>query len=309
MELAWSCCCFLLGSCVRALRRLFQLPALLCCEAMAWAVTFIAFPLRVLTAVERERKLGRLVAEMQAQMDDLAWENTMLEDKLRAALREQEAVEAVLDEMEDEQEDALARIRVLETQLKALRQENMRLNEHKGKSKWDKPAAAAAARHGNGGNRASETDKKSAKRGRGEEDASAGEEAKHADPASVLALTTEAPSPVSSNEALVARAVARRRSLFSLGMSLAVGAVAWSADAPCLPLLAGLFAVVGVSMRSVSRLRRAGAGDAVALLGLNWFLLGLLTSPMLPGVARAIVPRAGQALGPALTGLAATVPL
>ncbi|XP_066382095.1 uncharacterized protein [Miscanthus floridulus] len=318
MELAWSCC-FLLVSCARALRRLLQLPALLCCEAMAWAVTFIAFPLRMLTAVERERKLGRLVAEMQAQMDDLAWENTTLEDRLRAALREQEAVEGVLDEMENEHEDALARINVLETQLKALRQENMRLNEHKGKSKWDKPTGPAAARHGNGGSRASEPDKKPAKRGRGEEDAAAAGEdgAKCADPASVLALTTEAASSVSSSAAAdeaLATAVARRRSLFSLGMSLAVGAVAWSADAPCLPLLAGLFAVVGVSMRSVSRLRRAGdragpAGDAVALLGLNWFLLGLLTSPMLPGVAHAIVPRAGRALCPALTGLAAAASL
>lgn len=61
--------------------------------------------------------MGRLVAEMQAQMDDLAWENTALEDRLRAALRDQEALEAVLDEMEDEHEDALARIHVLETQV------------------------------------------------------------------------------------------------------------------------------------------------------------------------------------------------
>jgi hypothetical protein len=57
MELAWSCCCFLLAACARSLRRLLQLPALLCCEAMAWAVTFLAFPLRMLTAVERERKV------------------------------------------------------------------------------------------------------------------------------------------------------------------------------------------------------------------------------------------------------------
>ncbi|XP_021311350.1 uncharacterized protein LOC8077401 isoform X2 [Sorghum bicolor] len=311
MELAWSCCCFLLATCARALRRLLQLPALLCCEAMVWAVTFLAFPLRMLTAVDRERKLGRLVAEMQAQMDDLAWENTALEDRLRAALRDQEALAAVLDEMEDEHDDALARIHVLETQ--ALRQENMRLNEHKGKSKWDKLAGQAAARHGSGGgNRASEPDEKPANRGRGEEDAAAAAAAaKRAEPASVLALTTtEAASPVSSSAAL-ATAVARRRSLFSLGMSLAVGAVAWSADAPCLPLLAGLFAVVAVSMCSVSRLRRrrAGAGDAVALLSLNWFLLGLLTSPMLPGVAHAVVPRAGRTLGPALTWLAAATPL
>jgi len=167
----------------------------------------------------------------------------------------------------------------------------------------------------------SKPEKKQVNRGRGDEDAAVAEReeaaVKRADPASVLALTTEAASPVSSSAAAdeaLATAVARRRSLFSLGMSLAVGAVAWSADAPCLPLLAGLFAVVGVSMRSVSRLRRAGdragpAGDAVVLLGLNWFLLGLLTSPMLPGVAHAVVPRAGRTLGPALTWLAAAAPL
>jgi hypothetical protein len=33
-------------------------------------------------------------------------------------------------------------------------------------------------------------------------------------------------------------------------MSLVVGAVALSTDAPCLPLLAGLFAVVGMPVRS-----------------------------------------------------------
>lgn len=65
----------------------------------------------------RSFQLVRLVAEMQAQMDDLAWDNTALEDTLRAALREREALEAVLDEVEDEHEDALARIHVLETQV------------------------------------------------------------------------------------------------------------------------------------------------------------------------------------------------
>lgn len=292
MELAWSCCCFLLAACARSLRRLLQLPALLCCEAMAWAVTFLAFPLRMLTAVERERKLGWLVAEMQAQMDDLAWENAALEDRLRAALREREAVEAVLDDVEDEHEDALARIHVLDAQLKALRQENVRLNEHKGKSRWDdKPAAQPqAASH-----QSDDKLKPAAKRDR--EDAAVPTTAQSANHAGG-GLASE-PPPVDDYDALQATAVARCRSLFSLGISLAVGAVAWSADAPCLPLLAGLFAVVAVSMRSVSRLRRrAGDDGAVALLGLNWFLLGLLTSPMLPA-----------ALGPALTWLAATAPL
>ncbi|CAL4972010.1 unnamed protein product [Urochloa decumbens] len=247
---------------VAAFRRVVQLPALLCCEAMVWALTFLAFPLRMLTAVDRERKLGGLIGEMQAQMEDLVWVNRGLEEKLQAALREHEAMDALLDEMEDEQEDAYARIDALEAQLKALRQENMRLNEHKGKSMWDNKQVASLARHGNDG-------KKPSVEGMMAHDADADAGLKPVQPA--------------DPDAAVLSLTARRRSLFSLGMALAVGGVACSADAPCLPLLAGLFAVVGVSMRSVSRCcpRR---GDAVSLLSLNWFLLGLLTSPMLPAL-------------------------
>ncbi|CAO2195960.1 unnamed protein product [Urochloa humidicola] len=134
------------------LRRVVQVPALLCCEAMVWALTFLAFPLRMFTAGDRERKLGWLIGEMQAQMEELVWANRELEEKLEAALREQEAMDALLDEMEEEQEDAYARIDALEAQLKVVRQENMRLKEHKGKSVWDHKAA----RHGNDDNKASE---------------------------------------------------------------------------------------------------------------------------------------------------------
>ncbi|XP_062208160.1 uncharacterized protein LOC133909650 [Phragmites australis] len=189
----------------------------------------------------------------------------------------------------------------------------MRLNEHKGKSMWDKAAAVAGAtHHGNDGKNASESGKKrtrlweAAGRVRGEEQVAeaAREEALKCADQSFLSLTIspKAATNLTTEEALArqAKLIARRR---SLGMSLAVGAMAWSVDAPCLPLLAGLFAVVSVSMRSVSQscaaLRKGGpAADAVALLSLNWVLLGVLTSPMLPGVARAVVPRV---LGPVLT--------
>ncbi|KAF8642150.1 hypothetical protein HU200_067410 [Digitaria exilis] len=290
--LAWGCF-FLLAACARALRRVFQLPALLCCEAMVWAISFLAFPLRMLTAVDRERKLGGLIGEMQAQMDHLVWANRDLEDKLQAALRERGAMEALLDEMEDEQDDAFAKIDALQTQVKALRQENMRLNEHKGKSMWDKhgddgstKAAAAPESSGATTKQAARSPRVASGRERGEEE-------------------EEAMKKAAMEDQGQARAVARRRSVFSVGMSVAVGGVAWSADAACLPLLAGLFAVVGVSMRSVSRLRRGA--DAVALLSLNWFLLGLLTSPMLPALAHALLPRA--LVAPALTPFAATPPV
>ena len=54
---------------------------------------------------------------MQAQMDDLVWFNRELEQKLQASLRDQEAMDALLDEMEDQNEDAFARIHALETQV------------------------------------------------------------------------------------------------------------------------------------------------------------------------------------------------
>jgi hypothetical protein len=54
---------------------------------------------------------------MQARMDDLVWVNRDLEEKLQAALREHDAMDALLDEMEDEHEDAFARIHYLGAQV------------------------------------------------------------------------------------------------------------------------------------------------------------------------------------------------
>jgi hypothetical protein len=45
------------------------------------------------------------------------WVNRDLEEKLQAALRERDAVDALLDEMEDEHDDAFARIHHLEAQV------------------------------------------------------------------------------------------------------------------------------------------------------------------------------------------------
>uniref|UniRef100_J3L842 Uncharacterized protein n=1 Tax=Oryza brachyantha TaxID=4533 RepID=J3L842_ORYBR len=128
-----------------------KLPATLCCDVMLSTVAFLTFPLRLLAAVDRERKLDRLVKEMQRQMETLVWENRELEDRLSMAVKESKAMEEILDEMEEEHDDAIARITLLESQLKAVKLENMRLNEHKGKSMWDKKPPAAVVVHGSGG--------------------------------------------------------------------------------------------------------------------------------------------------------------
>lgn len=90
------------------------------------------------------------------------------------------------------------------------------------------------------------------------------------------------------------RAVAISRSIFSAILSLIVGVTVWEADDPCMPLVVALFAVVGMSLKSVVQfffsIRNKPASDAVALLSFNWFILGTLTYPTLPRVAPMLVP-------------------
>jgi hypothetical protein len=50
-------------------------------------------------------------------MERVVRENRDLDQRLRAALKEQAAMEDILDEMEEEQEDAFARIDLLERQV------------------------------------------------------------------------------------------------------------------------------------------------------------------------------------------------
>lgn len=87
----------------------------------------------------------------------------------------------------------------------------------------------------------------------------------------------------------VRKIVAIRQSLFSTFLSLLVGLIIWEAEDPCFPLVAALFAVVGMSISSVVHffftVKNKPASDAVALLSINCFMLGTLTCPTLPRLA------------------------
>ncbi|GLU05243.1 hypothetical protein SLE2022_223540 [Rubroshorea leprosula] len=65
--------------------------------------------------------------------------------------------------------------------------------------------------------------------------------------------------------------------------------IIWKAKDPCMPLVAALYTVVGMSLKSVVRffstIKNKLASDAVALLSFNWFTLGTLTYPTLPRFA------------------------
>lgn len=90
------------------------------------------------------------------------------------------------------------------------------------------------------------------------------------------------------------REVAVSQSLFSAILSLVVGVVVLEAEDPCMPLVVALFSVVAMSLKSVVQffftIKNRPASDAVALLSFNWFILGSLTYPTLPRVARIFTP-------------------
>lgn len=92
------------------------------------------------------------------------------------------------------------------------------------------------------------------------------------------------------------REMAIIQSLFSAVLSLFVGLIIWEAEDPCMPLVVALFTVVGMSLMSVvqffSTIKNKPASDAVTLLSLNWFILGMLAYPILPRLARIGAPLA-----------------
>lgn len=103
------------------------------------------------------------------------------------------------------------------------------------------------------------------------------------------------------------RGIAIKQSLFSAVLSLLVGMIIWEAEDPCMPLVVALFTVVGMSLKSVvqffSTIKNKPASDAVALLSFNWFILGTLTYPTLPRVARMLTPLAISFLNRAVSCL------
>lgn len=91
------------------------------------------------------------------------------------------------------------------------------------------------------------------------------------------------------------REAALKRSLFSAMLSLFVGVTIWEAKEPCMPLVAALFTVVTISLASVLQFismisNNKPAFEVVALLSLNWFILGTLSYLVFPRVARISVP-------------------
>ncbi|XP_010275159.2 PREDICTED: uncharacterized protein LOC104610304 [Nelumbo nucifera] len=287
---------------------------------MIWTVAFVSLPVRIVTALQRERLLRSHLDEMQIQLESLMWDKKELEERLQLAIRDSAVVESILGELEEEHEKAVAKIELLENELQDLKDENSRLNEARGKGSWDFKTqdymgSCKDPPNVNENGIITEYDVPSRKAGYDGnkvvvQDLIQKDSWEHEMKGEIqsenfkkIGSKGNAPTYQFISRSLVVdevldqrRGVALSQSLFSAILSLLVGMIIWEAEDPCMPLVVALFFVVGMSLRSVvqffSTIKNKPASDAVALLSFNWFILGTLTYPTLPRVAHILAPLA-----------------
>ncbi|KAJ0252654.1 hypothetical protein HA466_0118270 [Hirschfeldia incana] len=277
------------------------------------SVLLFTSPVRFLFSIPRERLLEQNLYELRYELESLELNRKEIEENLRAAIKEYRLMEQELDELEDEHDSAISRIEKLEAELQELKKENIKLKEACGKEYLSMKGKVKA-----------------------EEDPSeilsipktknipyrSKEEAEFTSVESPLYPFAKATIP--TEEELTPRVIglerniAVSRSVFSAMLALVVGIVMYGAKEKelCTPLIGALFTVVGISLRSVfqffSTVKNKPALDAVALMSLNWFIVGTLTYPTLPRVARVVVPRvfstAGSVFGLVRGGLVPSPP-
>lgn len=268
---------------------------------------------------------------MEIEFERLLWENKELKQRLHRVIKDRKVIETLFEEIEEDHEKALSRIDVLENELQDLKEESMRLNEVLGKANSDcKDYKLHDSKRDdidkgtpfldNYGVKSWSTGEKSTgmivqdlqlhRDSWGGGDKSKPQELSALKPQSVPYQSTPqtfSRNPIVETSLEQRRVVALYRSLFSSILSLLVAMIIWESEDPCMPLVAALFIVVGMSMGSVvqffSTIKNKPASDAVALLSINWFILGTLTSPSLPRVARMLAPHVVRLADPVIIWL------
>ncbi|XP_010494625.1 PREDICTED: uncharacterized protein LOC104771747 isoform X2 [Camelina sativa] len=252
------------------------------------SILLFTFPIRFFASIPRERLLEQSLYELRYELESLEWNRKEIEETLREAIKEYRIMERDLDELEDEHDEAISKIEKLEAELQELKEENLQLKEGTGKDDyhWSKKGKVKP--------------KEEAPKPKNIPYDLKGK----AEFTSVKSpLYPFAKSTIPKEEELTPRVlglernIAVSRSIFSAMLAVVVGIVMYEAKEQemCTPLIGALFTVVGISLRSVvqffSTVKDKPALDAVALMSLNWFIVGTLTYPTLPRVARIVVPR------------------
>ncbi|CAO2820067.1 unnamed protein product [Amaranthus hypochondriacus] len=254
--------------------------------------------------------MERVLQQMQIDLENLSYNYDKLAAHLKLAINEHHLMESMLAELEEEHDKAINKIEFLEQKVEHLKNENLRLKEIETKGIWDathrnktedKQTTSTVKNYGHdesskSGDNNLLDDLLLQKRSwsSNKHRRSATNPAGLVDPLTPLVFSRET-RDVDTDAALdQRREAALSQTLFSALLSLLVGATIWEAKDPCMPLVMALFAVVGLSLRSVvqffSSIKNRPASDAVALLSFNWFILGTLSVPAFPKVARMLAP-------------------
>ncbi|KAF5936027.1 hypothetical protein HYC85_027156 [Camellia sinensis] len=125
--------CIVVYTWVEVLRTSISVHLNILWSVMFWTFTFISLPVRVLTALQRERLLQMRLHELQIELENLVWNRKELEERLQMAIKECRMMEAMLTELEDDHDQAIVKIELLESELQDVIKENLRLKEIQGK--------------------------------------------------------------------------------------------------------------------------------------------------------------------------------
>ncbi|KAL8054115.1 hypothetical protein ABFX02_05G117100 [Erythranthe guttata] len=261
-----------------------------------WAMAALSLPVRAFNALYRERLLEMQLQRLRNELENVIWDRKDLEEKLSLAIKERKTIEMMLVELEEEHDEAIAKLELLQGEVQDLKGEIQRLNEVQGKALWSNRARADTTNDYN----TPETNNKSSRKPHNNNNKNITQVAKDLfkeEIHDVIKAGSEIYGLSISDEGYIRagqRDVALSRSLFSAFLSLVVGIIVWESKDPCMPLVVALLTVVTISLVSVRRLftriEHKPASDAVLLLCLNWFILGTLMYPTLPRIARLFVP-------------------
>ncbi|KAK4422436.1 hypothetical protein Salat_1825900 [Sesamum alatum] len=256
------------------------------------AIAVLSLPVRAFAALSRERLLEIQLHRVRYELENALWDRKELEMQLHVAVKERRMMETMLTELEEEHDEAIVRIELLDGEVQDLKDEIQQLKEVQGRTLWSYDGRGDVCNDSN----ITSTDNIGTISWRPDCNDETQDVIKAGSKVYGLSQLYVRYTISTGSETLAEqRVVAISRSLFSAALSLVVGIVVWEAQDPCTPLVVALFSVVTLSLMSVVQLLplvERPASEAVALLSFNWFLLGMLASPMLPRIGR-ILARLG----------------
>ncbi|XP_021889886.1 uncharacterized protein LOC110808644 isoform X1 [Carica papaya] len=331
---------------MQLVRALICFPMNMLWKTMIWLAALLYLPVRLLTALQRERLVEQHLLEMQFEVETLLWEGQKFQENIQTVIKEHRTLGSMLAEVEEERERAIAKIEKLEDEVnnlssstgflsvelkpkhtiidkpkvRALKEENIWLKEIRGQESW---SLKGHADQDSGQNIGTIDDhhlpcwsdtwlswhgksSQICQDGMMKRDESTEENKNHTGLFSYLKAGSTSRAPVQPftlntdprkmeiSEILHKREIALSQTTLGAVLSLLVEMIIWESEDLCVPLLGALYAVVGMSLKSsfefFSSVKNRAGSDAVALLSLNWFILGTLSYPTFSKVAWMFAP-------------------